>query len=173
MDLTTDRPLSRPARAGHRQSVDMASRRDTDADNSRINGGIITALIFEVLLSALWEAFLQIAGQVLIEVGLGTIGHSFQQRSRAHPVIAGIGVVLLGALVGAAASVVWPSRVFDGAPVRGASLVLSPIIAGAAMEGYGRWCDKRDKARSYVASFWGGGLFALSMASVRFIWVGR
>jgi hypothetical protein len=106
-------------------------------------------------------------------MGLGAIGHSFQQRSRAHPVIAGIGVVLLGGLIGAAASVVLPDRVFDGASVRGASLILSPIIAGAAMEVYGRWCDKRGRARSYVASFWGGGLFALSMALVRFMWVGR
>ena len=137
------------------------------------NGGNIIALVFELLLSALWEAILQIAGQVLIEMGLGAIGHSFQQRSRAHPVIAGIGVVLLGGLSGAAASVVLPGRVFDGASVRGASLILSPIIAGAAMEVYGRWCDQRGRARSYVASFWGGGLFALSMALVRFMWVGR
>jgi len=88
-------------------------------------------------------------------------------------VIAGVGVVLLGGLVGAAASFKWPTRVFEAGPVLGASLMLSPIITGAAMEWYGRWCDTRGRARSYVATFWGGGLFALSMAVARFLWVGR
>ena len=34
-------------------------------------------LVLELLLSALWEVFLQLAGQVLIELGFGTIAAPF------------------------------------------------------------------------------------------------
>ena len=50
----------------------------------------------ELVLTALWEIFLQIVGEMLIEFGFGSVGESFRRRSRAHPVVAGVGVVLLG-----------------------------------------------------------------------------
>jgi len=129
-------------------------------------------LIFEFLLTGLWEVILQISGEALLESGFRAAGEPFRRQSRAHPVIAGIGVALLGALAGTLTSLVWPARVFQPGPVRGASLLVSPFITGVAMHRYGQWREDRGVARSYIATFWGGALFAFSMALVRFVWVG-
>ena len=82
-------------------------------------------------------------------------------------------MVALGALAGALICLVWPARILRPGPVRGVSLVFSPIVTGALMEGYGRWRAEKGRSRSSIATFWGGALFAFSMALVRFLWVGR
>jgi hypothetical protein len=66
----------------------------------------------ELVLTTLWEIFLQIVGEALIELGFGSIGESFRRRSRAHPVVAGVGVALLGGLTGVVASLIWPAPLF-------------------------------------------------------------
>jgi hypothetical protein len=40
------------------------------------------------------------------------------------------------------------------------------------MERYGQWREEQFRRRSYLATFWGGALFAFFMALVRFVWVG-
>ena len=124
-------------------------------------------------MSAIWEIFLQLVGELLVEGGFQAAGESFRNRSRAHPVFAAIGLVLMGAIAGVLASLAWPSRVLQPGPVRGMSLVLSPITTGVVMDRYGQWREDRGGSRSYIATFWGGALFAFSMALVRFLWVGR
>jgi hypothetical protein len=110
---------------------------------------------------------------VALEFGFRSMGESTRSRSQAHPVLAGVGVALLGGLAGVLTSLMWPARIFQPGPLRGASLLLSPLITGAVMEYYGQWREDRGGPRSYVATFWGGALFAFSMALVRFVWVGR
>jgi len=124
------------------------------------------------MLTAIWEIFLQIIAEMLIEFGFGSVGESLRQRSRAHPVVAGVGVALLGGLAGALTSVIWPTRIFRPGPLPGTSLLVSPLITGLVMDRYGHWRESKGVGRSQVATFWGGALFALSMALVRFVWVG-
>ena len=124
-------------------------------------------------MSAIWELFLQAIGEALIEGGFHAAGQSFRQRTRAHPVVAGVGVILMGAVTGVITSLVWPTRILQPGPVRGLSLIVSPILNGIVMERYGQWREDRGGSRSYIATFWGGALFAFSMALVRFLWVGR
>jgi hypothetical protein len=119
--------------------------------------------------TALWEIFLQVIGEAAIEFALG---ESYRQRSRAHPVIAAVGALLLGALVGFLTSLIWPARLLRPGPLPGASLVVSPLVTGALMDRIGRWRERGGAEPSYMATFWGGALFALSMALVRFVWVG-
>jgi hypothetical protein len=126
----------------------------------------------ELVLTTLWEIFLQIVGEALIELGFGSIGESFRRRSRAHPVVAGVGVALLGGLTGVVASLIWPARLVRPGPLPGASLLMSPLITGLVMDRYGQWREDHRVERSYAATFWGGALFAFSMALVRFMWVG-
>ena len=114
---------------------------------------------------------MQIVTEVFIEFGLGSIGESLRQRSRAHPVVAGVGIALLGGLAGALTTWILPTRIFQPAPLPGASLLVSPLITGAVMDRYGQWREDRGVGRSYVATLWGGALFAFSMALVRFVWV--
>ena len=108
---------------------------------------------------------------MLVELVSAVIGEPFRRGSRAHPVIAGLGTFLLGGLAGALANLVWPMRVLRVGPVRGASVVLSPIVVGTIMERYGQWREGRGRARSFLDTFWGGAVFAFSMALVRFVWV--
>jgi len=41
------------------------------------------------------------------------------------------------------------------------------------MDRYGQWREDRGQSRSYIDTFWGGALFAFTMALVRFVWAGR
>jgi hypothetical protein len=52
--------------------------------------------VVEVVLSVLWEGLLQLVGEALVELGWRTAGEPFRQRGRAHPVVAGIGLLLMG-----------------------------------------------------------------------------
>ena len=122
-------------------------------------------------MTALWEIFLQIAGEILTESGFRSLGEPFRRQTRAHPLMAGAGVMLLGGIAGAIASIVWPARILQPGPVPGASLLVSPLITGAVIDRYGRWKEDRGRVRSYLATFWGGALFAFGMALVRFVWV--
>ena len=85
---------------------------------------------------------------------------------------AGTGIAVLGGLAGLITSFLLPARILEPGPVQGASLFLSPLIAGLLMDRYGQWREGRGLARSYVSTFWGGALFAFSMALVRFVLVG-
>ena len=122
---------------------------------------------------ALWEICLPVGGEILIDLGITSTSESFQQRSRAHPVLAGIGVLLLGGISGAMTRLVLPAPIFPPGPVRGLSLLLSPLVTGVVMDRYGAWRDGRGAPRSFVATFWGGALFGFGMALVRFVWVER
>jgi hypothetical protein len=123
-------------------------------------------------LTAIWEVLLQIGGEILIEFGFQSIGDSFRQRTRSHPVIAGAGAALMGGLAGVLTSLSWPTRILQPGPFRGVSLLVSPVITGLIMDRYGQWREDRGAGRSFLATFWGGALFAFTMALVRFVWVG-
>jgi hypothetical protein len=110
---------------------------------------------------------------VLLELGFSSVREPFRQRSRAHPLLAGIGLLLFGAAAGALTRLIWPTPIFRAGPLRGASLLLSPLVTGALMHRYGEWVESRARSRSSIATFWGGALFAFGMALVRFVWVAR
>jgi hypothetical protein len=129
-------------------------------------------IVFEIVLSFVWELLLQVAGELLIEAGFHAAGDAFRRRGRAHPIVAGLGIVIMGTLGGVLTSAIWPARVFEAGPLPGISLLLSPLLSGLVMEGIGRWRERRGHTRSYMSTYWGGALFALAMASVRFLWVG-
>ena len=87
--------------------------------------------------------------------------------------MAGIGLGLIGGAMGWILWLAVPARVVTSGRIPGASLVLSPMLAGLVMHYYGRWRESRGAAVSYTATFWGGALFAFGMASARFLLVGR
>ena len=125
------------------------------------------------MLGLLWEVLLQLGGEAVIEGAWRLLGEPFRQRGRAHPVVAGIGLVLIGGAMGWILWLAVPARLVTSGGIPGASLVLSPMLAGLVMHYYGRWRESRGAAVSYTATFWGGALFAFGMASARFLLVGR
>ena len=53
-------------------------------------------------------------------------------------------------------------------------LLLEGLLqSGLVMQRYGQWREARDGSQSFIATFWGGALFAFGMALVRFLWVNR
>jgi hypothetical protein len=125
--------------------------------------------MIEFLAEIVLELLLQLGGEALIESVWRVLGEPFQQRGRAHPVLAGLGLVLIGGVMGVLLWLVFPVRVVPGGGIPGASLVLSPLLAGLVMHWYGRWRESRGTAVSYTATFWGGALFAFGMATARFL----
>ena len=123
-------------------------------------------------MSVLWEGLFQFVLELLADSGSRRLRPSperHESRARMHPILAGLGVILLGGLIGLLVSLVFPKRLITFGRVPGASLVLSPLVNAFAMEYYGRWRERRGKSRSFLATYWGGALFALGMASVRFV----
>jgi hypothetical protein len=116
---------------------------------------------------------LQLTGELLLELGFHAAGEAFVRRVRAHRLMAAIGIAVLGGVAGLVTSLAVPSRIIQLRPVPGMSLILSPIVTGILMEAYGRWRTSRGGYPSYVATFWGGALFAFVMALVRYLTVGR
>jgi hypothetical protein len=127
--------------------------------------------ILEILLTAVVEGLLSVTGELLLELGFQSAGEAFTRRSRAHPVLAFGGIAMLGALTGLATALLLPARILQPSPVPGASLMLSPLFAGVLMEQYGRWRERRGGDHSFMATLWGGALFAFAMALVRFLLV--
>jgi hypothetical protein len=89
----------------------------------------------------------------------------------AHPSSVAVILVMGGAIAGGITTLLVPYRVLDTPHLRGASLVLSPLITGIVMKAYGSRRERQGLKPSYVATFWGGALFAFAMAAVRFTFV--
>ena len=48
------------------------------------------------------------------------------------------------------------------------SLLLAPLVTGVIMDRYGEWRYQRGGDPSFLGTFFGGALFALGLAAVRF-----
>jgi hypothetical protein len=119
------------------------------------------------------ELLLETVGQGLIELlveGIARLtGASFGRRDRVHPAVSATGLLLLGAGIGGASAWLWPVRMLPVGPFPGLSVLISPSLNGIAAEWIGRWQERHGKPRSAMATFWGGGLFALGLAATRYL----
>lgn len=104
---------------------------------------------------------------MLLELLYQGFGTSRDARARVHPVFGGLGVLVFGGIAGALTTWLLPNRLFGTPALPGASLVLSPLLNGALMHYYGAWRAQRQLAHSFIATFWGGALFAFGFAAVR------
>jgi hypothetical protein len=126
--------------------------------------------MFEILLEVLLEGLLQVIVEVILELTWHGLLGKLSER-RAHPILAFVVVFLLGAAIGLAFVAVAPNRVLPFGRIPGASLVLSPLLAGVIMEYFGRWRRARGGSPSLISTFWGGALFAFGLALTRFLLV--
>jgi hypothetical protein len=108
---------------------------------------------------------------VLLELLYQGFGTSRDARGRVHPVFGGVGVLVFGGLAGWLTAWVFPGHLFGAPVLPGASLVLSPILNGALMYYFGAWRAQHLQGNSFIATFWGGALFAFGFAVVRFVLV--
>lgn len=125
----------------------------------------ILAEILFLLLQLLFEVF----GEIILELGLSGLKEAFGRENRS-PILATLGYLLLGAIVGGLSILLWPMRIIGSSTIPGISLVAGPLAGGAAMEAWGRWRRKRGHDTTNLATFYGGGAFALAFAIVRLVW---
>jgi hypothetical protein len=117
-------------------------------------------------LEFLGEVVLNFLGEMLAELGFKSVQN---QGDGSPKVVVGIGLVVLGAVAGVVTVLALPRPVTPPLPVRGLSLLVSPLVMGLLMDRYGNWRQERTGKRTYIATLWGGALFAFGMAAMRFV----
>jgi hypothetical protein len=123
------------------------------------------------VLQLILELFGQFILEVLAEFGLASIKAALERPNRSLP-LAALGLFVLGAGFGGMSLLVQPTRIWSPGPVPGLSLVLGPLGAGAAMQGWGVYRRAHGHATTNLATFAGGAAFAFGMTLVRFLWAG-
>jgi hypothetical protein len=48
-------------------------------------------------------------------------------------------------------------------------MIVTPVLNGLLMHAYGSWRERRGMERFFLATFWGGALFACGLSLVRFL----
>jgi hypothetical protein len=130
--------------------------------------------LLEILVELVLELVFQVVAQIGLALGLEALRHAVSRRRSANPVLAGLGLVILGVGLGLAGSLLLPRAVFRPSPhLSGVSLVLAPLGSGAMMHLFGRWRRHRGGDPGHLATFWGGALFAFVVAATRWWCVGR
>ena len=129
-------------------------------------------LILEVLFQFLLEVLLQIFAEVLLEIGFQGLAETLKRPLTGNPVLATIGYVLLGGIVGAASLLPFPSEFIHDPTLRLLNLAVTPTAAGLTMMLIGSWRRRRGQELVRLDHFSYGFLFALCMAAVRFQWAG-
>jgi hypothetical protein len=130
--------------------------------------------ILEVLLQLLVEILLQIFAEVLFELGFASLAHSVRRGHSANPILAGLGLCIVGAVAGFISCWVFPEPLVRPARLLpGLSLVSAPLATGAAMHVYGSWRRERGGDPTLLATFWGGAIFACAMGLARAVCIAR
>jgi len=124
--------------------------------------------ILELLLELLAEILLQLFAELLFELGFQSLEHSVRRGRTANPLLAAIGLFIIGAVAGFVTCWILPHPLLR--PVAlfpKLSLVLAPLATGASMHVYGSWRRRKGGDPSLLATFWGGATFALAMGLAR------
>lgn len=128
--------------------------------------------LLEPLLEGLLE--LLVCGFLDVVVELLGVKSLLEDRRPVNPVVADAGFFATGAVIGIVSGLDFPGRLMPRAhTIPGISIVLAPLATGVAMHFFGHWRRKRGGHPSRLATFWGGGAFALGVALARFVIVGR
>lgn len=124
----------------------------------------------EILFELLAELLFQIVGEVLVELGLHSLGEPFRRKPNVW--LAVPGYALLGALLGGLSLWAFPNHLTSEGWPRWLNLLFTPVLAGVAMALLGRWRARRGDTLLRIDRFAYGYLFALTVAVVRFKFAG-
>jgi hypothetical protein len=128
-------------------------------------------VIGEVVFTIIGEILFQVVAELLFDLGIASIGNTMKMKKVANPYLAGFGYVLLGVISGLIVSWFFPERIIPRINLHGASTIIAALGSGTVMMFYGNWRTSRGKHTTFLATFWGGSLFAFAMALTRWILV--
>jgi uncharacterized protein (DUF2062 family) len=118
---------------------------------------LLLELLLEVILGPILELILEGAAHLLGRFGKGILQFAV--------------ILAVGAIAGVVFSAFFPNPIV--APVvPGASLFLSPLLAGTTMHFFGHHRERRGHQPTSLASFWGGALLGFGVAAARLLSLG-
>lgn len=130
------------------------------------------ALLAE-LLGFVFEILGEFVIQLVFELAAEALAGLISNRKERHPAVSAVGLVFGGAAAGFLSAWVFPHRlIVTRVVIPGASLLLGPLATGIAMHWLGKRLRRLERHPTSLATFWGGALFAFSMALVRWWLVG-
>jgi len=125
-------------------------------------------MLGEVLFVVL-QLTIDIFGQLLLELGLSGVKEALGRQNR-NPLLATVGYLLLGLALGWLTVMMFPEPIFRKGPFPGMSLPIAFMAGGTAMHLWGRYRRTHGHSPTNLATFYGGGTFALAFAFMRFIY---
>lgn len=134
-------------------------------------------VLIELLMAGATDVLARAAGQRATRGGGRRAGavlrRLFVEFHRMGVVLGGAVFVLLGIGAGLLSLGLFPHPIFGTHRFHGASLLISPIVAGFGMSLIGWMVRRRGGRRARIETFRYGFVFALAMAIVRFLLVAR
>jgi hypothetical protein len=119
------------------------------------------------------EVLLQIAGDVLTELGWNALREVFRPS---HPPVRGlvpVGYSIIGAALGGLSLLVFPKHFAASMPLRLATLALAPIASALAVAPALPLLRRPAEPEDIWRRFWNAYAFSLTFALIRFAYAGR
>ena len=123
--------------------------------------------MFEVLFDFILECLGEILLQIFAEIGLEFGFESVKFKKPMNPVFSIFGLLILGGLIGVISLLIFPDFILVKNKMTGIRLIISPICTGLVLHYFGKWKQKQGKTPTYLATFWGGAIFAFAIAFTR------
>ena len=127
-------------------------------------------IIAEIFLGFIVEVLIPIVGEIAFDVLLHSLGQPFVSRERRNAILAGIGYLLFGLILGGLSLLVFPRSFVRSETFHGINLLITPLVAGLVMGAIGRWRARHGETLLRLDSFVYGFVFAFAMALVRFVY---
>jgi uncharacterized membrane protein YfcA len=119
------------------------------------------------LLEFFLQVVLQLVGEAMLALGWESVAASARERSKANPVLAGVGYLLIGLVLGAISGALYPRRIAEDMGVSLLGVFVNPALFGLLAFQYGQRKRRRDQAATHLATFWGGASFAFGFSAAR------
>ena len=115
------------------------------------------------MIELLVEIVFQLFGEILVEL----VGKALKSNRRWHPVTATIGWLLFGALIGGLVFWFYPRPIVPPSGIPGLGVLVSTVVGAVGMALWGRFWRRRGRSSTQLATWYGGGAFALGASLVR------
>ena len=124
--------------------------------------------LIELLLDVFGEALIQLVWEALLEFFFRTVPSAERPRPQLHPALALLVYAVAGVLIGWLTVAIYPHRLLAHPRLPGASLVISPLLAGGVMAYLGRHHPSSHERTFRLDRFSYGFVFALGISGARF-----
>ena len=128
----------------------------------------IIAEVLIALVQFLCEVALQLLGDIVAELGWHSVREAIRPSQPPRRVLALIGFVFIGALLGALSLLLFPKHSAAGAALRLITLLLGPLVSALALGLVALWLPRYFDAVGPRWRFANAYAFSLSFALIRF-----